>query len=472
MEQDTTTLKAKVEKEAKADEAGAMRASPPITRGIPAPLSHPRTSIRDPVEPALMNKHVVLHSRSATSHVGNYLGVYSPLQSGPFSIFYVYDRAMTFKFCTGNNNRLNALQERGFHFDFVPTQEEPRLIQAPNRTWSLLIGSGERFNEIEIPRSRGQLFWEDPNSLLYMNPSDIYSTWVEDTQGPSRQSRSAQIAITPLETLIRAAGTKSSTSIPVKYRKSTDFSVWNRSFVLHVDPRTCQVPLPWIDTLMGVYTPLNGKLSNGYPIWERESSLTTKLVDATSDPVKKCLESQGIRVGYPGNERRLLCVSKYGAGPSLLSVTKTAHMSSINRRNEQILEASHVPSCVAELLVEPALLFTSPDKAFSTWKVFYDCQWLEIHIAFTPKEFFEQAINLASLDSKLVEDTTSSKKKNKKKKRKKGKSSMKAPLLPSPTPSPPITQSEGNSIEPKGAGPNEAAHKSSTSNVPLENDHP
>ncbi|KAL7553044.1 hypothetical protein ACHAWF_016289 [Thalassiosira exigua] len=380
----------------------------PPKKGVPAPLQHPRTSFVDKVKPALMNKRVVLHCASPYDPASGFMGVYSPFQRGPFSYVYIYDGEMTFNFFC-NSARWSCFEQYGYNFDFAPNQDKSMLLQGPGGGWIFHTGAEESFKEQEVPRSRDESFWEDPGSLLYMSPSEVYSTWVEDTVHGSillmgQPTRTAQIAITPLETLIKAAASaaEAPTAAPMKFRKAADFTTWDRSFVLHADPRSCQAPLDWIDTLTGVYTPINGKLLNGYPVWRRDCTSTSELVGAMPGPAAKHLESLGIRLVRPSSEKRLLCVRKDSrSSPSLLSVMDGGDFRGVERK-QSMLVASHVPACVVELLTEPASLFTLHAKAFSTWKTFYSGRWIEIHVAFTPKEFFEQTITLANLDADLL----------------------------------------------------------------------
>jgi len=439
-----------------------MKLEPPPKRGVPAPFTHPRTSIADPVVPVVMNKCVVLHCDSPQG----FTGVYSPFQRGDFSICYMYDLEMTCKLVSeidNDNMSWTALENRGFCFYFTPpTQNTNRMMaQDSNGRWCLETEFG-CFVENQIPRSRCKMFWDDPHSLLCMNPSEIHSVWLEDTQGSPYEPRKVQIAITSLESLRRAVTLKSGPSTPIKYQRASDYSAWDRSFVLHVDPRTCQAPLSWIDLLTGVYLPIKGKMLNGYPIWERQR--TTELASAMTDPVKEYLEHQGIRIDLShsssGGIQRLMYVRKDNEfSPSLLALTRGADMKDALRKRN-VLEACHVPSNMTEILTEPASLFSSPDKAFSTWMLHFEGQWMETHVAFTPKDFFEQAITLTALDAELGDKYDgdsgalggSNKKRKKKKKKKKKKSATS-----SPDHSPAANHPRGNDAEHGKAGSNEAA---------------
>jgi hypothetical protein len=362
------------------------------------------------------NNHLVLHCDYASRPACHVAGVYTSVNPN----WYVYDPEMTYKV---GSMGLAALEVRDYCFDFPAQECDLALFASPDRTtFDIYVkNTGERLIEINTPRSRGSLYWNDPNSLLYMNPLDIYSRW-------EWQSNQAvlKIAITPLETLIQAAAAIAiDAPIPLKYMQPPDFSAWNQSFILHVDPRTCHAPLHWIDNLTGVYEPVHGQLLNGYPVWKRECSLTTLLVNKIAGPAKNYLASMGIRIGHPGNMQRLLYVRKDDDWlPSLLSLTTALDPSVIARdiaRNESALEATYVPSCIAELLTESASLFTMPDKAFSSWTMRYEGQLMEIHVALTPYFFFEEAVSLATLAALDENERDSSTKAASKKKRSKKK---------------------------------------------------
>merc|ERR1712086_205283 len=113
------------------------------------------------------------------------------------------------------------------------------------------------------------------------------------------------------------------------------------------------------------------------------------------DVVKKSLEKHGIRSDHVGRNQNLIYVRKRSDkySPSLLTLTEPGNVRSILRK-EVLMEASRVPSRMPGLLTEPASLFTSPDEAFSTWAVRFDGKWMEMHVAFTPRDFFQQAIAL------------------------------------------------------------------------------
>ncbi|KAL3765027.1 hypothetical protein ACHAW5_004286, partial [Stephanodiscus triporus] len=168
-----------------------------------------------------------------------------------------------------------------------------------------------------------------------------------------------------------------------------------------------------------------GKLLNGYPVWKRKCKRTTMLVSKIAGPAKNYLASMGIRIGHPGIMQRLLYVRKDDdLLPSLLSLTTSGHPSVIARniaRNEHALEATYVPSCMAELLTESASLFAMPDKAFSSWTMRYKGQLMEIHVAFTPYFFFEEAVSLATLAAADENEGDSNTKAASKKKRSKKK---------------------------------------------------
>ena len=323
-----------------------------------------------------------------------------------------------------------ALEQRGGHYLYITSNRNPRaLLQTPNGTWRLESESGLCFSELEVPRSRDVSFFEDPRHLLFMKSSDVYSRWSDHTS--SSVQGNVNIALTPVETLKEAARMVNSTTLrpPLKYCKALDFSAWNRDFVLHVDPRSCkQVPLSWIDELTGVYSLAGGgKVVNGYPTWSRQPNLTAKLIDSMSAPVKEFLEEHGIRVNnVDSNKHPMLYVRKENdSSPSILTMAEDFNDGCVRKR-QRILEAAYVPKS-SSLLTEPASLFTSPEEAFSSWRVKYENKWMELHMAFTPRAFFEQTISLASLEAESMENVGDAsnaapqKKKGKKKKKKKKK---------------------------------------------------
>ncbi|KAL7551921.1 hypothetical protein ACHAWF_015127 [Thalassiosira exigua] len=278
---------------------------PPI-KGIPAPCSHPRTSAMSPIDPAVIDEDIVLHCDSPSSTIFDFTGVYSPrLDGGPYTVF-VHQPRKTSELVSEIAARgfgWEVLRSRGhFHFrppdNFYVPGHRSMLVQSPNGPWMLTTQTGERFIEPQAPRSRDKMFWDDPLSVLCMSFCDIYSWWYEHDGGPTPRSR-AIVAMTSLRTLKKAADRAnfSPTSHP-KYSMPADFFFWNRDFVLHIDPRTCQLPLPWIDSLAGIYSPNEWDM-NGYPIWARQPRDTADLINAMPEPVKSRLENQGIRIGLP-----------------------------------------------------------------------------------------------------------------------------------------------------------------------------
>lgn len=400
---------------------GAPKCSPLPRKGVPAPTSHPRTSITPPIiDGAAANREaVVLHCDSEYSPACDLVGVY--LYDNQRGLFF-YDDDATSRlhndiYGSDKLENWNALAGRGFHFQFPHNYDQRVLARRTGRgDWLLGSQSGEQFVEVEVPRARSKEFWEDPMSMWYMLPSELHGTWRDDTR-----KLDAKIAITPLEVLLKAAGAvPAGRPTPQKYLEAADFPAWDRRFVLHVDPRNCQVPLEWVDSVAGVYAPVEGKCYNGYPIWERQSTSVTM-----TPPVEACLAQNGIRLKNSISEKYRISVYKRDkSSPSLLRVT-------IRRGPKTcvILEASCVPEHMNDLLSDPSSLFVSPDEAFSTWKVkYYKYKMHEMHVAFTPEEFFHKAITLASLETgtadeekeglDAVEAGAGKKKKQKKRKKK------------------------------------------------------
>ena len=75
-----------------------------------------------------------------------------------------------------------------------------------------------------------------------------------------------------------------------------------------------------------------------------------------------------------------------------------------------------------DFLTVSTTLFSTPEKAFSTWTGPYNDQMMTVDVAVTPQEFFEQTVALTGIDLDPLESgtpqvsTTKSKKKKKKKK--------------------------------------------------------
>ena len=165
------------------------------------------------------NKHLVLHCDSASRPACHVAGVYTFFDEGKGAFYnsYGYDPEMTYKMSIMG---WADLEDRGYCFDFPIQHSQPLLVQAADfSTFILCLETGERLKEINIPRSRDSSYWNDSNSLLCMNPLDIYSRW------ESNRGDVLKIAITPLETLIQArAATKIDVLVPLKYTQAPDFS--------------------------------------------------------------------------------------------------------------------------------------------------------------------------------------------------------------------------------------------------------
>ena len=440
------------------------RSAPQAQEDIPVkggsiPSGQPRSTVEDPIDLVASidpknpirgdARNVLVHVRNGNSPAWKYTGVYSPVSNIYVGDGYQRNPQLTNQFMREFGARMRKLTGRDYSFQVCRDNKVHMLmgrILTMNKnneekcSWCLLCNDGNQYAEVSSSRTRDKQFWNDPDTFEFIS-SEVHTVWVRMGNTTNKNREVTEIAITPLQTVKKVLGNDPPSSImPLKYQKASDFSRWDRSFVLHVDHRTCKVPLPLVDSLMGVYTPVKDKVIHGYPVWKRQCNLTTMLVNEISDPVKKYLEKHGIRISIgSGSRQQYLHVEnnldRRNAGSFLISTDAIGRQNDVNKivssRNSSLI-GTCVPDEIDSLLTDPTSLFTNPDKAFATWH-FLIGRFVQVHIAFTPEDYFREAINLARLEvgeTSLQHDNnrhkgesneTKKKKNNNKKKKKKNK---------------------------------------------------
>lgn len=372
--------------------------------------------------------HIVVHCESSAGPEHCFTGVYTLTRTPQLS--YVRDSNLTDLLSA--NKDLALLKRLGFALDFQHTEAKHvlayQLLKHGESAWCLTAESRDIFCiEANLTQSEDRAFWNDPMSLFCLHPSNHYGNWLTFLRNRATPEKHyVGIALTPLETLNQAIILAGPPKIfPLKYRQAPDFTAWDKQFILHTDHRRCRVPLEWIDSCMGVYVPLPGKVMNGYPVWKKSIANTRDIVDSVSKQVKKYLERKGICISLT-TESQMLCVCRNMWGSLLQTVSQDEDFDFDSQQCIPILQASYLPENVDELLSVPTALFTTPDDAFSTWNAAYHGVPVCVNVAITPREYVEHTIALASLDSSTLESAlfsndlrkTTAKKKKKKQRKK------------------------------------------------------
>ena len=481
-------------------------------KGFTIPSGHPRSTFTDPIDisrpidpkygPRRSDDDIVVHvhKRHVKDSIMNYTGVYSVVNNfGQYQ--YHRNPDLTNKFLKEVGRRPQSLdvKMKGYNFQLSRNSKRHTIVSMQNKAetygWYLYDDGGNiRYVNVTPARMTDKAFWKDPDAYRYLDSNDIHSGWY-DMDGSS--SSLLSMGMSPLETVKKVLLMRDGFSlprnitIPDKYSRALDFSRWNRNFVLHVDPRTCQLPLDLIDSkVMGVYTPINGKVLNGYPVWERKSILTTSLSNAMGLPVKTYLEDQGIHLPPPNDNPQYLYIEDKLDGNkdsgSLLVATERLDIKGVRKSHSCHFVGGSVSEDIDTLLSDPTSLFTNPDKAFVTAHFQYRGYWVAMYVAFTPEEYFREAINLAALEVNesavndfLNNNTTAAssqkKKKNKKKKKKKkkngGQTDESNKQKEKVTTNESTTANAQSSEIPKAATKNSSATTTSSSDAMEETDH-
>ena len=442
-----------------------MRSAPKANADLPVkgstvPSGGPLSTLVDPIDladainpqigPLLnsSNEHIVLHVHSGDANLSDYTGVYSPpTKSETMSghrCGYRRNPRLTKEFLQEMGGKIQRLSDKGYSFQLSRnnTTHGLLMINSPSggNYWCLCCEDGVQFVEgSTTPRARDKRLWHDPDTYKFLSAYDVHSVWLHygaNDRKPKRKS--VLIAMTPLECAKKVL-TNSTTlprQIPIKYQKAPDFSRWDRNFVLHVDCldlRACDLDV--VKSVTGVYVPLRGEMIKcGYPVWKRQNRLTNALVNDMSDAERNHLEKLGIKLTLSGNRQQYIYVednlNNNREGSFLITSDSfginDARKSTRFNFNRTCLLGSCIPNDIDTLLSDPTSLFTTPGRAFATWSLWYCGKWVQLYAAFTPEDYFREAINLASLEVDKVDmnddkspPSSSPKRKKKKKKKKK-----------------------------------------------------
>ncbi len=403
-------------------------------KGINPPWSHPMTSLMDPIDQRSFmsqEQYLVVHAAPTAYYVHRVFGgVYKLVNP----TMYLLDREKTYELTAQMDDSTFNLEALGHSFAFHELDEmiiTPVLRFVRNTrnelTWCLKgpsLSNKEYLVETRVPRARDRKFWDDPYAFLHLHADDFYGTWA---WSHSREEES--IGISSLKAVTRAMQfDPSEMRRPAshKFLKAVDFEAWNRNFVLFTDHRTSQLPEDWVQSSMGFYKPIRGKIANGYPVWEKHHTLTSELMESMSGPVKRSLEKFGVMLSHSSREKRFLYVSRESRGGApLLALSKSVNIGDNTiTSSDDILKAEYVPEVLDKIMSQFSYYAAEPESVFSSWKAFFQGSTVDLHVALTPEESFKERIRLTQNDIELLEHDVSTKtngssrkkKKNRKKK--------------------------------------------------------
>jgi hypothetical protein len=393
--------------------------------GKPAPTGFLSTLFDSPERDikVMMNKsHIVVHCESTDGPEYCYAGVYTLSHMTPLT--FVRDSVMTNSLRTRKD--LGPLERLGFCLQFQRSEAKHILtyqqMMNGSLAWCLRSELRDEFCvESRVAWSQDYQYWDDPMSLLCSDSSFHYGDWIPFVANRP-QKDDIGLALTPFDTLeaaIELAKLGPPRISPPKYKTAFDYSAWNVPMVLLADRRNCQAPLEWIDSLTGVFTPIVDTVMNGYPVWKKDAIETARLVDSIPTTAKECLNEKGISLSSSA-EPRILCVCRDARSGALLLTLANEQDIDLSRKScSPILQAHFLPNNIDRLLSVENTLFSTPDESFSTWSGVYHGKSIQINVAFTPREYFEETVSLAASNNALGKAPLCDVPAKKKKKRKK-----------------------------------------------------
>lgn len=362
-------------------------------------------------------QYVVVHANPVDYSVQQiFAGVYKLINP----TLYFLDHEKTHELSGQMEDSTFNLEALGHSFTFDELEDDEFMIQTPvlrfvrnahnEMVWCLRLPTWRNeksFDLIEIrpPRARDKKFWDDPYSFLHLHSDDIYGTWA----WPHGRGN-VRIGISSLKAVTQAMQFDPSEMrrpASPKFLKATDFDAWNRNFVLFADYRTNQLPQAWVDSSMGLYKPVKGKIVNGYPVWEKHHTLTSELIQSMSVPVKMRLEKFGVMLSQSSRENRFLYVSRERQGEaSLLALSESANINTLTS-DDIILKAIYIPEDLDKILSQSSYFCEEGENIFSSWKAFYQGNAVDLHVALTPEESFNERIRFTRNRVELLEQDDS-----------------------------------------------------------------
>lgn len=396
----------------------------------------PITGIWDKIEEDInliaSQDHIVIHSLTINSsnptkhgYLHSLPGVYSREATSPST--FIRDATASVQ-----DRDISILENYGYHFNFTNTDVRHKLIlykpSCEKMQWIWMSEDGTLIGIVsDLPyQSHHKDFLTDPMSLYSMSVHRHTTSWYLYTSDSIQRGGASIsnffIALTPFETLKEAVKLGPPRSIPKKF-KAPDYNAWEKSIVIHADYRNfnSSLSIDLVDSLMGVYSPVLGKRSNGYPVWERDFERTSLLIESIPNDSKKYLEENGISLHSSSNltEGQVLLVHLTCWGDLALAIAKETKSS---EQYTPLLTSQYIPENIDELLSVPTALFSKPDSSFSNWKGTYCGKEISVDVAMTPHEYFEQTVTLAGIEIETRSSTYPielAQKSNKKKRKKK-----------------------------------------------------
>eukprot|EP00956_Cyclotella_meneghiniana_P007880 scaffold10483_cov65-Cyclotella_meneghiniana.AAC.4 len=397
------------------------------------PLSSALNPVKEDITMISGQEQIVLHCLHPSDEPEDgFSGVYQLVDTYPLT--YIRNTVATNHL--SGKKKMSSLQN--FHMQFTSTAAnhiltyERKNENSAEMQWRWRSENGGRLcRQATQSRSQHIEFWDDHLSLLHLASRDIFGRWISYIQESSESTMFAAeggvraIAVIPVKTLEKAieSGPPKSTP-PKKYMQAPDYLAWEQPFVLHANHyRICGVPLDVVDSMMGVYKPIPGRMRSGYPIWGIDRAETAALAKSIPFGVKEYLETKSIRLRTSVMADQWIlfvhCTKK-----GLLSLTVGIEPSNGSvitpvLGNQSILDMN-------EFLTVSTTLFSTPQKVFSTWSGPYNDHMMTVDVAVTPLEYFEQTVALTEIEldplgsstpqASTTNTTKIKKKKNKKKK--------------------------------------------------------
>ena len=274
------------------------------------PLSSAFNPVKEDINMISCHGQIVLHCLDPSDEPEDgFSGVYQLVDT--YLLTYIRNKAATNRL--SGEKKMTLLQD--FRIKFASTAAKHILTyevkneDSREMQWRWRSENGGRLcRQATQSRLQHMEFWEDHLSLFHLASHDIFGRWVsylpESTESTmfAAEGSTRAIAVLPLKTLETAMESFPKPIPPKKYMQAPDYLAWERPFVLHANHyRICGVPLDVVDSMMGVYKPISGRMKSGYPVWGIDHAETAALEKSMPSGVKEYLEAKNIRLRTLGD---------------------------------------------------------------------------------------------------------------------------------------------------------------------------